>query len=50
MHLHSAVLHPELVVVKSNVLHVRIFVPGVFDLGHHVLGNDDSVVLFPPMR
>lgn len=49
MHLHSAVLHLELVVVEPNVLHVRIPVPGVFDLGHHLLGNDGPVVLLPPM-
>lgn len=37
MHLHSVVLHFELIVVESNVLHVWILVPGVLDLGHHLL-------------
>lgn len=49
MHLHSAVLHSELVVVKPNVLHVWFPLFGVLDPCHHLLGNDDPVVLFPSM-
>lgn len=49
MHLHSTVLYLELFVVKPNVLHVRILVPGVLDLGHHLLGDDSAAVLLPSM-
>lgn len=50
MHLHSVVLHLELVVVESDVLHVRFSFPCIPDPGHHLLGDDSSTVLLPSMR
>lgn len=49
LHLHPAVLHPELALVQPNVLHVRFPVSGVLDSGHHLLRNDHPAVLFPPV-
>lgn len=50
MHLHSTVLHSQLSLVKSDVLHVRFPVPGVRDPGDHMLGDHDPAVLLPPVR
>lgn len=49
MHLHSAVFHLELVVVKPDVLHVWIPLLSLLDSCHHVLRDDYLVMLFPPL-
>lgn len=49
LHFYSIVLHFEFDLVQPNVLHVRIPVFSVLDIGHHVLGDNSAVVLFPFM-
>lgn len=36
--------------VESNVLYVRILIPGVFNSNHHLLGDDHFALLFPSVR
>lgn len=47
MHFHSIVFHIEFIMVQSNVLHVWFSVFGLLDTGHHMLGNNHPIVLFP---
>lgn len=50
MHFYPAILHFELDLVQSNVLHVRIPLPRLHHLGHHLFGNYSSSLLFPLVR
>lgn len=50
LHLHPVILHLELAVVKSVVLHVWIPLPGVPYTNHNLFGDNNLAVLFPFMR
>lgn len=47
MHFHPIILHSEFAVVQSNVLYVWLFVLGILDSCHHMLGDDHPPMLFP---
>lgn len=50
LYLHPAILHPELALVLTDVLHVRFPVPSVHYPRNHLLGDDDTALLLPSVR
>jgi len=50
LHFYPAIFHPQLSVVQSNLLHVWFPVRRLCDSLHHLLRNDYSTLLFPPLR
>lgn len=50
LHLHPTLLHLKLDLGVSNVLHVRLLVPGLHNSGHNVRGDHSLIMLFPFVR
>lgn len=50
LHIHTALLHPQLDLVLPDLLHVWILVSGVFDPLHHLLRDYHPALLLPPLR
>lgn len=47
---HRAILHLDVHLAAPVLLHIRVFVPGVFDIAGDMCGDHDSAVLLPALQ
>lgn len=50
LYFHTIIFHFKFNLVKSNVLHVWLFIPCLFNFSHHMLWNNNTFMLFPSVR